>query len=247
MAEIWADGVRFDGNVGVRGCCHTDGLSGSCLGQLVVVFKGGAFDGGQALDGDGKVFSRRQFYPWQWAQRRWQHTREWSATWGFHLDGRKQAEVILPHDQANPPSTDNMCPVSAIHQIRASAGGKVSAAIHREEEAPAAHAALVRDIFAALRITHVRPPGNPAMPGPTTGHNPDCPQDVQITKTATVQHRPPHGPRAARKAQPMKPRTRPPTGFGQQRGTFKTASTQPDQLRAGAPNMKIWYMPVRYR
>ena len=25
---------------------------------------------------------------WRWAQRRWPHTREWSAAWGFHLEGR---------------------------------------------------------------------------------------------------------------------------------------------------------------
>ena len=25
---------------------------------------------------------------WRWARRRWPHTREWTATWRFHLDGR---------------------------------------------------------------------------------------------------------------------------------------------------------------
>ena len=27
---------------------------------------------------------------WQWVQRRWQHTRDWTAAWRFHLDGRQQ-------------------------------------------------------------------------------------------------------------------------------------------------------------
>ena len=26
---------------------------------------------------------------WRWAQRRWQHTKEWLATWRLHLDGRQ--------------------------------------------------------------------------------------------------------------------------------------------------------------
>ena len=101
---------------------------------------------------------------WLSAQRRWQHTKEWSATWRFQLDGRQQAEIIPPHDWVNPQTTDNLCPVLAIHQIRALAAGQVSPAIHTEEEARAAHAALVSEIFAALRTALVRYPGNPAIP-----------------------------------------------------------------------------------
>ena len=39
---------------------------------------------------------------WRWAQRRWQPTKEWSATLSFHLDGRQETGVILPHNRANP-------------------------------------------------------------------------------------------------------------------------------------------------
>ena len=99
---------------------------------------------------------------WRWAQRRWPHTRDWSAAWRFHLDGRQQTEAIPPHERtAGRPTTDNLCPVFAIHQIRALAAGQVSPAIHTEEEARAAHTALVSDIFAALRTALTRHPGNP--------------------------------------------------------------------------------------
>ena len=77
------------------------------------------------------------------------------------MDGRQQAEVIPPHEQVN---VLNMCSVFAIHQIRALAARQVSPTIHTEEEARAAHAALVSEIFAALRTALVRHPGNPPMP-----------------------------------------------------------------------------------
>ena len=47
----------LDCNIGVRGCCHPDGLCLSCLGHLVVVSEGGASDGQRALYGDGEVLS----------------------------------------------------------------------------------------------------------------------------------------------------------------------------------------------
>ena len=76
---------------------------------------------------------------WRWAQRRWQHSREWSATWRFNLDGGQQAKLIPPHDRAaGRPATDNFCPVFGIYQIRALAAGRVSPAIHTGEEARAA-------------------------------------------------------------------------------------------------------------
>ena len=31
---------------------------------------------------------------WWWAQRRWPHTKIWSAAWRIHLDGRQQTEAI---------------------------------------------------------------------------------------------------------------------------------------------------------
>ena len=99
---------------------------------------------------------------WRRAQGRWQHTKEWSATWWFHLNGRQQTEAIAPHERTTGrPATDNLCPVFTIHQIRTLAAGQVSPAIHMKEEARAAHTALVSDIFAALCTAVTRHPGNP--------------------------------------------------------------------------------------
>ena len=36
---------------------------------------------------------------WQWAQRRRPHTRDWTATWRFYLDGRQQLEAIRQHER----------------------------------------------------------------------------------------------------------------------------------------------------
>ena len=90
---------------------------------------------------------------WRRAQRRWLHTRDWTATWWFHLDGRQQLEAIPQHEQtAETPTATNLCPVFAIHQIRALAmGGQLQPAIRTETEAQAAHAALVHEILSPLR------------------------------------------------------------------------------------------------
>ena len=64
----------------------------------------------------------------------------------------------------SPDTTNNLCAVFATHQIRALAAGQVPVAIHTEEEARAAHAALVSEIFAAPPTALVQHPGNPAMP-----------------------------------------------------------------------------------
>ena len=99
-----------------------------------------------------------------WAQRRWQHDRALLATWRFNPDSRQQAEVIPPHNRASPPTTANLCPVLAIHQIQALAAGQVLPAIRTEEEARAAYAALVSKIINPLRTALIWHPGNPAMP-----------------------------------------------------------------------------------
>ena len=63
------------------------------------------------------------------------------------------------------PTAPNLCPVFAIHQIRALAlGEQLQPTIHTETEAQAAQAALVQEIFSALRSALVRGVGNP--PGP---------------------------------------------------------------------------------
>ena len=102
------------------------------------------------------------YFVWRWAQRRWPHTRYWSAAWRFHLDGRQQTEAIPPHERtAGRPKSDNLCPVFAIHQIQTLAAGQVSPAIHTDEEARAAHTPLVSAILADLRTALPRHPGNP--------------------------------------------------------------------------------------
>ena len=101
---------------------------------------------------------------WRWAQRRWPHTRVWSATWRFYLHGRQQLGAVLERT-AETPTAPNLCPVFAIHQIRALAlGEQLQPAIYTEKEAQAAHVALVPEIFSTLRSALVRRVGNP--PGP---------------------------------------------------------------------------------
>ena len=101
---------------------------------------------------------------WRWAQRRWPHTSVWSATWRFYHDGRQQLETI-PERTAETPTAPHLCPVFAIHEIRALAlGEQLQPAIRTETEAQAAHAALVHEIFSALRSALVGRVGNP--PGP---------------------------------------------------------------------------------
>ena len=103
---------------------------------------------------------------WRWARRRWPHTRVWTATWRFHLDGGQQLEAIPQHERtADTPAAPNLCPVFAIHQIRALAlGEQLQPTIRTETGAQAAHAALVQEILSALRSALVRRVGNP--PGP---------------------------------------------------------------------------------
>ena len=90
---------------------------------------------------------------WQWARRRWQHTRDWTATWNFHLDGRQQLEAIPQREgTAESPTPTNLCPVFAIHQIRALAiGRQLQPAIRTEMQAQAANAALVHENLSDLR------------------------------------------------------------------------------------------------
>ena len=126
-------------------------------GPLTAIVSGGAgtWYPGHALD----CF-------WRWAQPRWLHTRNWTVTWRFHLDGREQLEAILQRERtAGTPAATNLCSVFAIHQIRALAvSGQLQTAIRTETEAQAAHTALVHEILTALRSPLVRRVGNP--PGP---------------------------------------------------------------------------------
>ena len=103
---------------------------------------------------------------WRWARRRSPHTREWTATWRFHLDCRQKLEAIPQCERtAETPTATNLCPIFAIHQIQALAlGEQLQPAIRTETEAQGAHAALVHEILSALRSALVRRVGNP--PGP---------------------------------------------------------------------------------
>ena len=101
---------------------------------------------------------------WRWAQRRSPHTRDWTVTSRFRLDGRQQLEAIPRHEQTTEtPATGNLCPLFATHQIRALALGGQLPTIGTETETQAAHAALVDENFRALRSALLRrlvdPPG----------------------------------------------------------------------------------------
>ena len=98
---------------------------------------------------------------WPSARRRWPHTRVWSATWRFYLDGRQQLEAI-PERTAETQTAPTLCPVFATHHIRALAlGEQLQPSIRTETEVQAAHAALVHEIFTALRSALVPRVGNP--------------------------------------------------------------------------------------
>ena len=87
-------------------------------------------------------------------------------TWRFHLDGWQQLEAVPQHERmAETPTATNLCPVFAIHQIRALAmGGQLQPAIRTETEAQAANRALVHEILSALRSAHVGRVGNISGP-----------------------------------------------------------------------------------
>ena len=89
---------------------------------------------------------------WRWAWLRWLRTKVWSATWRFHLDGLPQLQAIPQRERtAETPTAPNLCPVFAIHQIRALAlGEQLQPTIRTETVAQAAHAALVHEILSAL-------------------------------------------------------------------------------------------------
>ena len=74
---------------------------------------------------------------WMWARRRWLQTRDWTVTWRFHLDSRQQLEAVPQRERtAETPTATNLCPVFAIHQIRALAmGEQLQPAIRSETEA----------------------------------------------------------------------------------------------------------------
>ena len=114
----------------------------------VVSGEGGSWHPGHAL-----------YCLWRWAQRRWPQTKDWTATWRFHLDGRQQLEAIPQHERTeDTAATGNLCPVFAIHQNRALLlGGQLLPTIRAETEAQAAHAALKQEIFSALCSALVPP------------------------------------------------------------------------------------------
>ena len=57
---------------------------------------------------------------WRWARRRWPHTRVWSATWRFYLDGPQQLQAIPQRERtAETPAAPDLCPVFGIRQIQA--------------------------------------------------------------------------------------------------------------------------------
>ena len=98
---------------------------------------------------------------WRWAQRRWSYTRDWSAAWRFHLDGRQQTKAIPPNERtAGRPTSDNLCPVLAIHQIRTLAAGQVSPAIHTEGRSTSSTYSLRERQLRRPPHAVIRHPGN---------------------------------------------------------------------------------------
>ena len=71
----------------------------------------------------------------------------------------------IPEPTAETPTEPNLCPVFAIHQVRALAlSEQLQPTIRTETEARAAHAALVHEIFSAVRSAPVGRVGNPTGP-----------------------------------------------------------------------------------
>ena len=105
---------------------------------------------------------------WRWAQRCRPHTRDWTATWRFYLDGRRELEAIPQRERTTEtPVARNLCPVFAIHQIWALAMGRqLQPTIRTKTETQAAHAALVHETSSALCSAFVRLMGNPWGPKP---------------------------------------------------------------------------------
>ena len=117
---------------------------------------------------------------WWGTQRRWPHTRDRTATWKFHLDGRQQLEAIPQHERTmETPAEANLCPVFAIHQILVLAmGGQLLPTIRTETKAQAAHAALVHMCTRSL-VPSAAPscdvwgtPQGPNPPQAETGNTP---------------------------------------------------------------------------
>ena len=107
-----------------------------------------------------------------WARRRWPHTRVWTTTWRFHLDGRQRLEAILQRSQkAVNSAAPNMCPVFAIHQIWALAlGEQLQPAIRTGTEAQACTKSSVPS--AAPSCGAWETPQGPEPPRAETGNTP---------------------------------------------------------------------------
>ena len=106
------------------------------------------------------------YYLWRLARRRWPYTRDWMATRRLHLDGRQQLEAIAQRERtAETPTATKLCPVFAMHQIRALAlSGQLQPAIRTETALQGAHAALVQEILSALCSALVQRVGNLPRP-----------------------------------------------------------------------------------
>ena len=100
---------------------------------------------------------------WRWARRRWPHTRAWSAAWRFYLDGRQQMEAIR-QPTAETPTEPNLCPVFAVHQIRALAlGRQLQPAIRTETSRHHSTSHTTLTILATTpgTVTQTRHPNDP--------------------------------------------------------------------------------------
>ena len=57
------------------------------------------------VSGEGGIWhpGHAPYCLWRWAQRRWPHTRDWTATWRFHLDSRPQLGAIPQRERTVEP------------------------------------------------------------------------------------------------------------------------------------------------
>ena len=110
--------VLARGGSGPWGISHAP-YEGAAQGTENLVHKDRVCRLGFRLSADGGLQLPAQRL-WGWARRLWPHTRDWTAMWRFHLDGRQQLEGIPQQEgTAETPTATNLSPVFAIHQIRA--------------------------------------------------------------------------------------------------------------------------------
>ena len=130
----------------------------------------------------------------EWAEACCINARPLNAEWRFHMDGREEAEAIPPQELGHHPTTPNVCPIFLFHQIRVLAREQLPT-IYHQTQARAAYAALMTEMFSALRSAPV-PLANLPEPQPQatpdSGVNAVRPLRLRIIVPATTKQIPDH-------------------------------------------------------